>query len=137
MQRGVVIGDGSPEEIIRQYQQNSQLVVHDRVEEQRLRFGLPNGKLTSIQVFNADNQQTSILRNGHSLRILIDFHAYEPVPASIFVINICALDSVIQCQFSTGTSTSPIDIPVGIGQLEFTSESLPLRQDSCRLLLAF
>jgi len=65
-------------------------------------------------VFNADNKQTSILRNGHSVRILIDFHAYEPVPASIFVINICALDTVFPFQFSAETLTAPIEIPGGV-----------------------
>jgi lipopolysaccharide transport system ATP-binding protein len=127
MQRGQMQMDGDPAEVIKGYQSKGQLGRARKVDEERERYGLPKCLLNGITFYSASGESTLKFGTGGPMRVLIRFEAAEPVKRAIFMVRFCAMDSTVQCQFFAPLSQEALNLPVGHGLFEFTTDSLPLQ----------
>lgn len=125
MQRGEVIGDGDPHEIVAQYQtvaasksnapSDTSMANQERLVEVR-----------SLSFQDSQGEEATALRTGDPFTASLNFLSHAHLKDVVFELFFYSADGELQCQCTTEVSGGRIDLKQGPGTIKFDGQGLAL-----------
>jgi ABC-type polysaccharide/polyol phosphate transport system ATPase subunit len=126
MQRGQVINDGVPHEIITQYRQ----MTTEFVSSTPLNSGMTKeAEVTSMTFHDAAGQASSTFSTGRPLTARVEYAALERIEDAVFEVFFYSPDGHMHCQLTTEYGDEKINLEPGTGVVEFFCPGLGLLPD--------
>lgn len=131
MERGEVIGDGSPNDVIAKYQSLA-ATLESPLPSHSLGPGDPAGPkpahITGFALIDAAGRQETAFRTGEPMTARLNYLATSRVPDAVFEVFYYSHDGqFLQCQQTTSQSGERIDLEPGPGTIEFNCAELGLQ----------
>lgn len=123
LQSGQVVADCAPGDAISQYQ--SRLAQSPEIAPS-LGSGERSVEIVSVGFEDAEGRRSLVLRSGEPASARIEYHARKPMSGMEFNLFFYSADGALDCQWST--KPEPIRLEAGPGGVEFSCESLGLKQ---------
>ncbi len=120
---GRVQADGSPDEVIPRYEQESQL------SSTRWDGGEDAELITGIELLDAEGMPRRILDHGEPLCIRLHYDVPHPIRDANVVVALVRADNVTCCNYSTHTDGLRLPRLAGAGTLELRTPPLRLAAD--------
>jgi hypothetical protein len=130
LQRGEIVAEGSPPEVIRKYLEMGTQVDPSTLPEPlgMTRPGPQPVKITGLQLDDPGGSGAAVFRTGDPLIARLRYFASAPVRDVVFDVYYYSHEGrFIQCQQTTSQSGEPIDLLPGSGIVEFSSAELSLQ----------
>lgn len=129
MQRGQLVADGKPEEVIKEYMSVAAKASHSTARAGATTTAAAAGaaeiKAVTFPDMIGDDESTA-LRTGKPVRIRVHYTAHEPLTDVVLSLAFVAQDGKWLCQLTTLTDGRQIDFAPGDGTVEFYSPALAL-----------
>jgi homopolymeric O-antigen transport system ATP-binding protein len=127
MQRGAIIGDGPPREMIDQYEKSSSRVSLSALSPPGPeRSGGKPAQVVAIMISSGSEEASQNFKTGEPLVVRVECEAHtnlEDVVIEVFFYN---QDGELRCQFTTEYGDATVNLTEGENLVEFCCPELPL-----------
>jgi len=122
MQQGQVIGEGTADEVIRQYTEKASFHSAPQLEgEQRI------AEIANVTFYDQNRHRATSFMTGQSLSVRVDYLTHRHIPKGAVSLYFLTTDGQIAAQWTTSIDGSSIDMRPGPGSVEFSCEELGLQ----------
>jgi ABC-type polysaccharide/polyol phosphate transport system ATPase subunit len=122
LQQGRIIGEGSPDTVIRQYTEVASFHQAPQIQgEKRI------AQITGIEFYDRAGNRGASLSTAHPFRCLVHYLVHDPIPNGAIAVYFMNTDGGIAAQFTTALNGSKIDMMPGPGTVEFSCTELGLQ----------
>ena len=122
MQQGQIIGEGTADEVIRQYTEKASF--HSAPQ---LRDEMRIAEIANVVFYDSDGNRATSFMTGRPLTARVDYLVHQPIPDGAVSLYFMTTDGQIAAQWSTALSGPTIDMQKGSGTIEFACEELGLQ----------
>ncbi|MBV9759043.1 MAG: ABC transporter ATP-binding protein [Acidobacteriaceae bacterium] len=122
LQRGEVLAEGSPDEVIRRYTETAGFHQRPQITDERR-----VAEVTGVQFFDANGNRANGFKTGDPVSVRIDYLAHRHIPEGSLSLYFLTSDAGIAAQWTTSLCGRPIDMQIGPGSVEFTCDELGLQ----------
>ena len=126
MHRGALAGDGSPAEVIGEYQRMTTKFVSSTPEGSGM---TKEAEVSALSFHDETGEESSVFRTGRPLAARIGYTSRERVEDVVFELFFYSPDGQMHCQFTTEYGAGKIDLEAGAGAIEFHTPGLGLLPD--------
>ena len=127
MQRGEVIADGPPREVIAEYQRTASQISTPATSGPYAGATSKQAEITFLAFYDAAGQETTVFRTGDPLTASIQYTVHEPVFDAVIEALIYSADGELSCHLTSRLSNKRIDLSPGTGKVELFCDELGLQ----------
>lgn len=122
MQQGQIIGEGTADEVIRQYTEKASFHSAPQIRgEKRI------AEIANVVFYDTKGNRATSFMTGGPLTARVDYLVHEPIPEGAISLYFINTDGGIAAQWTTSLQGQAIDMQCGAGSVEFSCEELGLQ----------
>lgn len=122
MQQGQLIGEGTADEVIRQY--TEQASFHSAPQ---IRGEMRIAEIANVTFYDIDGNRATSFLTGHPLTVRVEYLVHRPIPEGAISLYFMNTDGGIAAQWTTALDNSFINMQPGRASVEFSCEELGLQ----------
>lgn len=126
MQRGEVVANGAPRDVIAEYQRRATTFVASAPQAAKLS---KEAEITSLAFYDSEGGEATAFRTGEPTAVQVNYTAHEPIRDVDFEVFLTSANEGGEeryCHLTTGLSNEPINLEAGTGTVEFSCAELGL-----------
>ena len=127
MQRGEVIADGPPREVIAEYQRTASQISTPATSGPYAGATSKQAEITFLAFYDAAGQETTVFRTGDPVTASVQYEVREPVFDAVIEALIYSADGELSCHLTSRLSNGRIDLSPGTGKVELFCDELGLQ----------